>query len=59
MIEEFESFPLSDTVDTLDALSYLPQVAVMPDSGIEEAPDMQDPEDQPYRFEGISHRTGY
>jgi hypothetical protein len=60
MIEEFESFPLSDTVDTLDALSYLPQVAVMPDvaEGLIEDPWGRD-EERPFVFEGISSRTGY
>ena len=59
MIEEFEAFPLSDTVDTLDALSYLPQVAVMPDSAIDDRRGYEGPEDFGPTFEGISSRTGY
>jgi hypothetical protein len=59
MIEEFESFPLSDTVDTLDALSYLPQVAVLPDAAIDDKMGQEDPDEPMFRFEGISSRTGY
>jgi hypothetical protein len=55
MIEEFESFPLGDTVDTLDALSYGPQVWVSP--GLETP--SSEPEDQPLRYEGVNVHTGY
>jgi hypothetical protein len=57
LVEEFESFPLGETVDLLDALGYGPQVWVAPEGSTAE---YQEPdEDKPFRHEGISSYTGY
>jgi len=58
MVEEFEAFPLGDTVDVLDALSYGPQVWVTPETDAVNRRDQQDDEEQP-RYEGVSLATGY
>jgi len=59
MIEEFESFPIGDTVDLLDALGYGPQVWVMPDVD-NPTPDPRDMEEEREpRYEGRSGTTGY
>jgi hypothetical protein len=58
LLDEFGDFPLGDTVDVLDALSYGPQVWVTPSL---EGPE-QDPfndEDLPPRYEGVNGYTGY
>jgi hypothetical protein len=58
LVEEFEAFPLGDTVDVLDALSYGPQVWVMPD--YEGAPEPYDEEDEKApSYDGVSVNTGY
>ena len=57
LVEEFESFPLGETVDLLDALGYGPQVWVAPDG-----PDLLQTEpddDRPPKFEGVNAYTGY
>jgi len=59
MLEEFESFPLGDTVDVLDALSYGPQVWISPDAAERERPGFFDLDDQQPKFEGASNYTGY
>jgi hypothetical protein len=56
--EEFEEFPLGDTVDVLDALSYGPQVWVTPDTYVPQGRDPRDLERPPV-FEGVSRVTGY
>jgi hypothetical protein len=58
LIDEFGDFPLGDTVDTLDALSYGPQVWVMP--SIEGPEPRWNPfeETQPV-YEGRSIYAGY
>ncbi len=58
LIEEFEAFPLGDTVDVLDALSYGPQVWVSPDTDKDMRRAEPDDEQQP-RYEGICSATGY
>jgi hypothetical protein len=57
--EEFEAFPLGETVDVLDALSYGPQVWVMPDSDEDPRLMIEDEDDKPIRYEGINGYTGY
>ena len=57
LIDEFGDFPLGDTVDTLDALSYGPQVWITPSSDGPE-PVWEDEEKQP-SYEGRSMYAGY
>jgi hypothetical protein len=57
LVEEFESFPLGETVDLLDALGYGPQVWVSPEGSSQV--DIEPDEDKPVRYEGISAYTGY
>jgi hypothetical protein len=57
LVEEFESFPLGDTVDLLDALSYGPEVWVAPD-GVEDPLEDRD-EGVRERFVGVNQWTGY
>jgi hypothetical protein len=59
MVDEFEAFPLGETVDVLDALSYGPQVWVTPDV---DRPEMQaalQQDERPVRYEGVCVFTGY
>jgi len=58
LAEEFEAFPLGDTVDVLDALSYGPQVWVGPDVERDQK-NVFDIEEQAPRYEGVSAYTGY
>jgi hypothetical protein len=57
LVEEFESFPLGETVDLLDALGYGPQVWIAPEGSSTQ--QFEADEDKPYRYEGISAHTGY
>jgi hypothetical protein len=58
LVDEFEAFPLGETVDTLDALSYGPQAWIVPDPGSEVPAGRDEDEPRPL-FEGVSHYTGY
>jgi len=58
LIEEFEAFPLGETVDVLDALSYGPQVWISPDMDHPDRVQYQEEEKQPM-YEGMSLATGY
>src|SRR5215467_2125487 len=58
LVEEFESFPLGETVDLLDALGYGPQVWIAPEGSSDLQTDPLE-EDKPLRYEGISAYTGY
>jgi hypothetical protein len=58
LVEEFEAFPLGETVDVLDALSYGPQVWVSPESTGTE-PTFSEDDDRPLRYEGVSAYSGY
>lgn len=58
LVDEFEAFPLGETVDVLDALSYGPQVWVTPDM---DRPDINAHliEEKAPQYEGVSRATGY
>jgi len=58
LVDEFEAFPLGDTVDILDALSYGPQVWVGPDTESTGRP-IRDEDERPPSYEGVSYVTGY
>jgi hypothetical protein len=60
VLEEFEAFPLGETVDALDALSYGPQVWIGPES---DDPllrrQMEVDDDRPPQWEGRAAHAGY
>jgi hypothetical protein len=58
LVDEFEAFPLGETVDVLDALSYGPQVWITPDMDRPDIVYRQEDERAP-RYEGVSSATGY
>lgn len=58
LVEEFEAFPLGETVDALDALSYGPQVWVSPENPNDNY-NAYEPDEEGPRFEGICSHTGY
>ena len=60
MVEEFEAFPLGETVDILDALGYGPQVWILPDTDKIAEMSYEPEERRPnYYSEGMSPNTGY
>jgi hypothetical protein len=59
LIDEFEAFPLGETVDALDALSYGQQVWVTPDIDRPEIMAALQEDERPRRYEGVCAFTGY
>jgi hypothetical protein len=58
LIDEFEAFPLGDTVDVLDALGYGPQVWITPDTDRTDRV-IREEDEKPPRYEGVCSYTGY
>jgi hypothetical protein len=58
LIDEFEAFPLGDTVDVLDALGYGPQVWITPDTDRTDRV-IREEDEKPPRYEGVCAFTGY
>jgi hypothetical protein len=59
LVDEFEAFPLGETVDVLDALAYGPQVWVTPDVDRPEIMAALQEDERPRRYEGVCAFTGY